>query len=75
MSGGEFVAHTACVEYAVTPRVVLQLLGVIVGIAGLLALLALAFYLLWRLAMIVVSFSPTIGKKHKHADWERLQKR
>lgn len=56
-------------------RVVFQLLGGIVGIAGLLAFLALAFYLLWRLAMIVVSFIPTIGRKHKHAEWERLQKR
>jgi hypothetical protein len=59
----------------VTVRVVLQLLGGIVGIAALLALLALALYLLWRLAMVVVSFIPTIGKKHKHAEWERLQKR
>ncbi len=57
-----------------TVRVVFQLLGGIVGIAGLLPLLALAFYLLWRIAMIVVSFIPTIGQKHKHADWERLQK-
>jgi ABC-type lipoprotein release transport system permease subunit len=56
-------------------RVVFQLLGGIVGIAGLLALLAVGFYLLWRIAMIAVSFIPAIGKKHKHPEWERLQKR
>jgi hypothetical protein len=54
---------------------VLQILGGFIGIAGLLALLALALYAVWWIVMIVVSFLPVLGKKHKHADWDDLQKR
>jgi hypothetical protein len=50
------------------------MLGGLVGIAGLLALLALALYVIWWIVMVVVSFLPIIGKKHKHRDWDRLQK-
>ena len=46
----------------------------LVGIAGLLAIIALAFYVIWRIAMVAVSRLPIIGRKHKHADWDRLQK-
>jgi hypothetical protein len=45
-----------------------------VAIAGLLALLAMALYVVWWIAMAVVSFLPIIGKKHKHPHWDRLQK-
>ncbi len=55
-------------------RLVLIVLGGLVFIAGLLALLALALYVAWRMALLAVSFLPLIGRKHKHADWERLQK-
>lgn len=53
---------------------VLQILGGFIGIAGLLALLALALYAVWWMVMIVVSFLPVLGKKHKHPDWDDLQK-
>jgi hypothetical protein len=54
-------------------RPAFQIIGVLIAIGALLALLALAFYVIWRITMVVVSFLPIIGKKHKHADWERLQ--
>jgi hypothetical protein len=55
-------------------RPVLQIIGGFVGIAGLLAFLALALYVVWWIVLIVVSFLPIIGKKHKHRDWDQLQK-
>lgn len=55
-------------------RPILQLLSGFVGIAGLLTLLALAFYVTWRLALFIASFLPIIGRRHKHAEWEQLQK-
>jgi len=45
------------------------------SIAGLLALQALALYLIWWVVMIVVSFVPAIGRKHRHRDWDRLNRR
>ena len=45
------------------------------SIAGLLALQALVLYLIWWIVMIVVSFVPTIGRKHRHRDWDRLNRR
>ena len=45
------------------------------SIAGLLALQALVLYLIWWVVMIVVSFVPTIGRKHRHRDWDRLNRR
>ena len=44
------------------------------AIAGLLLLHALALYLIWWLVMIVVSYVPIIGRKHRHQDWERLNR-
>ena len=55
-------------------RAVLQVVGGLVMIAGLLALNALALYAMWWLAMIAVSFFPIIGKKHRHSDWDRLNR-
>ena len=54
-------------------RPVLQMLGTLMGIVGLLALLGLAFYVAWLIVMFMVSFLPIIGRKHKHQDWNRLQ--
>jgi len=55
-------------------RPVLQLLGVFVAMVGLLAALGFAVYALWWIAMFVMSFFPTIGRRHRHSDWARLQK-
>lgn len=51
---------------------VLQFMGGLTMVAGLLALNALALYLIWWVAMIAVSFFPMIGKRHRHPEWERL---
>ena len=53
---------------------VLSLLGGLVGIALLLGAMALVLYLMWWLVMIVVSFIPIVGKRHRHPDWERLNR-
>jgi hypothetical protein len=50
-------------------RAVLQLIGGFAAIAGLLALHALALYLIWWIVMFAVSFVPMVGNKHKHPDW------
>lgn len=53
---------------------VLQLLGGVLGIAVLLTLHALAIYAIWRIVMIVISFVPMIGRRHRHRDWDRLNR-
>lgn len=53
---------------------VLQFIGGLAMVAGLLALNALALYLIWWVAMIAVSFLPMIGKRHRHPEWERLNR-
>jgi len=35
---------------------------------------ALAFYVIYRIVMMTVSFIPAIGKKHRHRDWDRLNR-
>lgn len=55
-------------------RPVLQLLALFVGMVGLLAGVILAVYAIWWIAMLVMSFFPVIGRKHRHSDWDRLQK-
>ena len=52
-----------------------QLIAALGMIAALLALNALALYMIWWLAMIVVTFVPIIGKKHRHSGWDRLNRR
>ena len=56
-------------------KATLQLIAGLGFIVVLLALNALALYLIWWFAMIVVSFVPMIGKKHRHSEWERLNRR
>lgn len=53
----------------------LQLIAGLAMIAALLALNALALYVIWRFTMIVVSFVPMIGKRHRHPEWDRLNRR
>lgn len=55
-------------------RAALQILLAVLGIAGLLTLNALALYGIYRVVMVTVSFIPTIGKKHRHRDWDRLNR-
>jgi hypothetical protein len=51
--------------------------SVLVGlaiVAALLGTMALALYLFWWVVMVVVSFIPILGRRHRHADWERLNR-
>lgn len=41
-------------------------------IAGLMAVAALCFYVIWLAVMAVVSFLPMIGQRHRHARWDEL---
>lgn len=52
---------------------VVQIFATLVGIVGLLALIALAFYVAWLIVMFLMRFFPMIGRKHKHPDWDGLQ--
>lgn len=55
-------------------RTAFQILIAVLGIASLLMLNALAFYVIYRIVMMTVSFIPAIGKKHRHRDWDRLNR-
>jgi hypothetical protein len=55
-------------------NIVWPLLGGVAVIALLLGAMALALYLIWWFVMLIVSFIPMVGKRHKHADWERLNR-
>jgi hypothetical protein len=53
---------------------ILPFVGGLAMIAGLLALHALAFYVIWWVVMIVVSCVPMVGKRHRHREWERMNR-
>jgi hypothetical protein len=53
----------------------LQLAAGVVFIAGLIAVQLLALYVLARIVLIAISYVPMIGKRHRHADWERLNQK
>ena len=55
-------------------RSLLQLLGGFATIAGILAALAVAGYVMWWLALIAIARLPMIGRRHRHRDWERLNR-
>jgi hypothetical protein len=52
----------------------LQLLGGFAIIAAILAALAVAGYVMWWLALVAAAKFPMIGRRHKHRDWERLNR-
>jgi hypothetical protein len=54
-------------------RVVLQLAYGAV-IIGLVAIMTAAFSAVCLAGLMVVRFFPIIGKKHRHSDWERLNR-
>ena len=51
-----------------------QLLGGFAMIAGILAVLAAAGYFMWWLVLVVVARLPMIGRRHRHKDWDRLNR-
>jgi hypothetical protein len=61
-------------EHGQVMRAALQLAAGFAIIAALLALHALAFYLIWWVVMKAVASIPMIGRRHRHRDWERLNR-
>ena len=55
-------------------RSVLQLLGGFAIIAAIMGTLAVAGYVMWWFALIAVVKVPMIGRRHRHPDWERLNR-
>ena len=50
------------------------MLGGFAIIAGILAGLAAAGYLMWWLTLVAIARLPMIGRRHRHRDWERLNR-
>jgi hypothetical protein len=55
-------------------RSLLQLLGGFAVIAAIMTALAVAGYVMWWLALIAIARLPMIGRRHRHEDWERLNR-
>jgi len=55
-------------------RSAIQLLGGFAIIAAIMGTLAVAGYVMWWLALVVVAKLPMIGRRHRHQDWERLNR-
>ena len=49
-----------------------QLVVGFVSIAVLLVIAAAALYACWWLVMLAVRYLPIVGRRHKHADWDRM---
>ena len=49
--------------------------GGVIFIAGILAGVAAAGYVLWWVAVVAASRFPMIGKRHRHESWDRLNRR
>ena len=53
---------------------VLQLLGGFAIIAAIMGTLAVAGYVMWWVALLAVANLPMIGRRHRHQNWERLNR-
>jgi hypothetical protein len=53
---------------------VIQLLGGFAIIAAIMGALAAAGYVMWWLSLIAIAKLPMIGRRHRHQDWERLNR-
>ena len=56
-------------------RTALFIAEIALGIAGLLAIVAVAFYGLAWAVLIAMRFIPVIGKRHRHDRWDELTSR
>jgi hypothetical protein len=66
-------AHGA-LRGAVGVRSLMQLLGGFAIIAAIMGALALAGYVMWWLALVAITRLPMIGRRHRHRDWEQLNR-
>jgi F0F1-type ATP synthase assembly protein I len=53
---------------------ILQLVYAVAAIAGLVAIQVAALYAIWWLVLLVFRFIPIVGKKHRHENWQRLNR-
>ena len=51
------------------------LAGGVIIIGGILAVCGFAMYLLWWATLVTIRRLPMIGRRHKHANWDRLNRR
>ena len=54
---------------------ILQFIAGLIFIAVMLAIQAAALYLIYCLVLLAFKRVPMIGKRHRHADWDRLNRR
>ena len=50
------------------------LVGGVIIIGGILAACGFAMYLMWWVTLIAIRRLPMIGSRHKHANWDRLNR-
>ncbi len=55
-------------------RELLIVMGGLAFIALLLGVILLGVYMVWWIAMMAVRFLPMIGRRHRHDDWDRLNR-
>jgi hypothetical protein len=46
----------------------------LIYIGGILAVAGIAIYALWWITLLAVGHVPMIGKRHRHPDWDRLNR-
>ena len=54
---------------------ILQFIAGLVAIAGMIAIQLAALYLICWLVLLAFRRVPMIGKRHRHGDWNRLNRR
>lgn len=55
-------------------RVVLQIAQGAAIVTGLIAVQVAALYALWWGVLVTVRIVPMIGRRHRHRDWDRLNR-
>ena len=54
-------------------KIQVLLLGIVV-IGGILAVVGSAIYAMWWVTLLTIRRVPMIGKRHRHPDWDRLNR-
>jgi hypothetical protein len=50
------------------------LIGGILYIGGILAVAGITIYALWWVSLMAIRRVPMIGRRHRHANWDRLNR-
>jgi hypothetical protein len=46
----------------------------LIFVGGILAVAGIAIYALWWITLMAIRRVPMIGKRHRHTDWDRLNR-